>query len=80
MSDYWGFNHVILFISAVLREKQLNTCLYALFIRLFYDLEKLTTFADDNYVIGYHKEKDIALGELGEKLAKIVEWLKDSGL
>jgi hypothetical protein len=31
--------------------------LYALFIRPLYNLEKLTTFADDNYVIGYHKEK-----------------------
>jgi hypothetical protein len=40
----------------------------------------LTTFADDNYVIGYHKEKDLALKELGEKLVRIVKWLKDSEL
>jgi hypothetical protein len=45
-----------------------------------YDLEKLTTFVDDNYVIGYHKEKDLALKELGEKLVRIVKWLKDSEL
>ncbi len=31
-------------------------------------------------MIGYHKEKDIALGELGENFAWIVEWLKDFGL
>jgi hypothetical protein len=58
----------------------LGPILYALFIRPLYDLEKLTTFADDNYVIGYHKEKDQALRELGEKLVRIVKWLKDSGL
>jgi hypothetical protein len=58
----------------------LGPILYALFIRPLYDLEKLTTFADDNYVIGYHKEKDLALKELGEKLVRIVKWLKDSGL
>jgi hypothetical protein len=58
----------------------LGPILYALFIRPLYDLEKLTTFADDNYVIGYHKEKDWALRELGEKLERIVKWLKDSGL
>jgi hypothetical protein len=40
----------------------------------------LTTFADNNYVVGYHKEKDLALRELVEKLVRIVKWLKDSGL
>ena len=58
----------------------LGPILYALFIRPLYDLEKLTTFADNNYVIGYHKEKDLALTELGKKLVRIVKWLKDSGL
>ena len=53
----------------------LGPILYAL-----YDLEKLTTFADDNYMIGYLKEKDWALKQLGEKLERIVKWLKDSGL
>ena len=54
----------------------LGPILYALFLRPLYDLEKLTTFADDNYVIGSHKEKDLALKELGEKLARIVKWLR----
>jgi hypothetical protein len=58
----------------------LGPILYALFIRPLYDLEKLTTYADDNYVIGYHKEKGLALRELGEKLVRTVKWLKDSGL
>jgi hypothetical protein len=58
----------------------LGPVMYALFIRPLYHLEKLATFPDDNYVIGYHKEKHLALRELGEKLMRIVKWLKDSGL
>jgi hypothetical protein len=50
----------------------LGPTLYALFIRPFYVLEKLSTFADDNYVIGYHKEKNLALRELGEKIVRIL--------
>jgi hypothetical protein len=51
----------------------LGPILYSLFLRPLYDLEKLTTFTDGNYVIGYHKEKDLALKELGEKLMRIVK-------
>jgi hypothetical protein len=54
----------------------LGPILYALFIRPLYNFEKLTAFADDNYVIGHHKEKDLALRELREKLVRIVKWLK----
>ena len=58
----------------------LGPILYALFIRPIYDFEKLTTFADNNYVVECNKNKKIALEELGERLEKIVKWLKDSGL
>jgi hypothetical protein len=54
--------------------------LYALFIRPLYDIEKLTTFADDNYVVESNTDKKIALEELGKRLEKIVKWLRDSGL
>jgi hypothetical protein len=58
----------------------LGPILYALFIRPLYDVEKLTTFADDNYVVERNKDKKIALEQLGRRLEKIVKWLKDSGL
>ncbi len=35
----------------------LGPILYALFSRPLYDLEKLTTFVDNNYMIGYHKKR-----------------------
>ena len=58
----------------------LGPILYALFIRPLYSITKLTTFADDNYVVSCNKDKNQALHELGEVLKKIIKWLKDSGL
>ena len=58
----------------------LGPILYALFLRPLYDKEKLTTFADDNYVIERHREKRTALERLGIRLKRIIKWLRDSGL
>ena len=58
----------------------LGPILYALFIRPLYDLQKITTFADDNYIVAQNQIKQVALEELGKKLAKIINWVKDSGL
>ena len=58
----------------------LGPILYALFIRPLYKITKVTTFADDNYIIKSNKEKKMALEELGRELEKIIKWLKGSGL
>ena len=58
----------------------LGPILYALFIRPIYNFEKITTFADDNYVVERNQNKECALKELGRRLERIVKWLKDSGL
>ena len=58
----------------------LGPVLYALFIRPLYDIENLTTFADDNYIITINKNKKAALEDLERKLERIVKWLKESGL
>jgi hypothetical protein len=58
----------------------LGPILYALFIRPLYKITKVTTFADDNYVVKFNKEKKMALDELRKELEKIIKWLKGSGL
>ena len=58
----------------------LGPILYALFIRPLYELVKLTTFADDNYLVEVGNCKRTVLKELELKLNKIVKWLRDSGL
>ena len=58
----------------------LGPILYAIFIRPVYKIEKMTTFADDNYVVSLNKNKEAAIENLGGKLKKIIRWLKESGL
>ena len=58
----------------------LGPILYALFIRPLYNLKKLKTFADDNYVVGNIKDRGLVLKELGEKLGRFITWLKNSWL
>ena len=58
----------------------LGPILYALFIRPLYELEKLTTFADDNYVVETGQNKSSVLKTLENKINQILKWLKDSGL
>jgi hypothetical protein len=58
----------------------LGPILYALFIRPLYKITKVTTFADDNYVVKFNKDKKMALEELRKELEKIIKWLKGSGL
>ena len=45
----------------------LGPILYAIFIKPLYHIEKITTFADNNYVISSNKIKEVALEELGWK-------------
>ena len=54
----------------------LGPILYALFIRPLYNLEKITTFADDNYAVESHKNKNTALEELGKKTSKNYQMAK----
>ena len=58
----------------------LGPILYALFIRPLYNIEKMTTFADDNYVVVTGDNKETILEELKMKIDRTIKWLKDSGL
>ena len=76
-----GKNSTILEIDVgTIQGSILGPILYALFIRPLYKITIVTTFADDNYVIKFNKEKKVALEELGKELEKIIKWLKGSGL
>ena len=48
----------------------LGPILYALFIKPLYDIEKITTFADDNYVVSWSTKKENALEILKKSLRR----------
>ena len=58
----------------------LGPILYALFVSPLFDLEKMTLFADDNYVIVRNKHLPELLLEMKRTLEAITKWLVQSGL
>lgn len=63
--------------SGTMQGSVLGLIIFSLFIRPIYDVENLTTYADDNYIsrIGFDLEQ-----VLDETKKAIKRWLKDSGL
>jgi hypothetical protein len=58
----------------------LGPILYAIFVSPLTDLEKLTLFADDNYILEWNGRLPELLIAMTNKLQRIVGWLTNSGL
>ena len=58
----------------------LGPVLYAIFISPVYDLEDVSSFADDNYTIRWNNDLQTAKVELEVSLSVITAWFKASGL
>ena len=58
----------------------LGPVLYAIYVSPLFDLTELSNFADDNFALTWHTNKQSAINEMELKLNLIVNWLKDSGL
>ena len=54
--------------------------LYSLFVSPLTELEKITLFADDNYILVWNKNKDTLSIDIQNKLNRISNWLSNSGL
>ena len=54
--------------------------LFSIFIRPIYDLESLTTYADDNYLGSGNKSLTVAMMETKEKIERVTKWMTQSGL
>ena len=57
----------------------LGPILYAIFVSPIFDLEKMSNYADDNYVIKWNNKIE-ALIDMQKSLEAITKWLRDSGL
>ena len=58
----------------------LGPILYAIFVALMYELEDMSSFADDNYTIRWHSDLQTMIQNLETLLTRTTKWLKDSGL
>ena len=58
----------------------LGPILYAIYVSPLFDLEQLTNFADDNFVLGWNNCISALIVDMEKKLEAITKWLKDSGL
>ena len=58
----------------------LGPILYAIFVSPIFDLEKMSNYADDNYVIRWNKNITALIVDMKKSLEAITKWLKDSGL
>ena len=58
----------------------LGPILYAIFVSPVFDLEKMSNYADDNYVIRWNSKIDVLIVDMKKSLEAITKWLRDSGL
>ena len=58
----------------------LGPILYAIFVAPLFDLETLSNYADDNYIVRWNPHIESLIVDMKKTLKSITKWLKDSGL
>jgi hypothetical protein len=58
----------------------LGPMLFSLFISPVYELTKLTTYADDNYLLEHDMNIHATIGKVKMKAELTINWLRDSGM
>ena len=58
----------------------LGPILYAIFVSPLFDIENMTNYADDNYIIRWNKCIEALISDMEKSLEAITKWLRDSGL
>ena len=58
----------------------LGPILYAIFVSPLFDLEKLSNYADDNYIVRWNSNIEVLVNDMIKSLEAITKWLRDSGL
>ena len=66
--------------SGTIQGSILGPVLYAIFVAPFYEITKLSNFADDNFAKTFNKDKRTGVQLIVNKLKTIAIWLKESGL
>ena len=66
--------------SGTIQGSRLGPILYAIYVSPLFDLEKMTNYADDNFIIKSNKVLSRLIIDMEKSLEAITKWLKKSGL
>ena len=66
--------------SGTIQGSRLGPVLYAIYVSPLFDLEKMTNYADDNFIIKSSKTLVSLIDDMEKSLESITKWLKKSGL
>ena len=66
--------------SGTIQGSILGPILYAIFVAPLFDLQKLSNYADDNYIVRWNKCIESLIIDMKKSLEAITKWLKESGL
>ena len=66
--------------SGTIQGSILGPILYAIYVSPLFDLTDLSNFADDNFALTWHTNKQMATNLMQDELMLITTWLKKSGL
>ena len=66
--------------TGTIQGSRLGPILYAIFVSPLFDLEKMSNYADDNFIIRFNKTISVLINDMEKSLEAITKWLKKSGL
>ena len=66
--------------TGTIQSSWLGPILYTIFVSPLFDLEKMTNYADDNFIIRSNKVLTELMEDMRKSLEAITKWLKQSGL
>ena len=66
--------------TGTIQGSRLGPILYAIYVSPLFDIEKMTNYADDNFIIKSHVSLEQLIIDMKKSLEAITKWLKKSGL
>ena len=66
--------------SGTIQGSILGPVLYAIYVSPLFDIQKLSNYADDNFVIRWNKCVNDLINEMQQDLEAMIKWLRQSGL
>ena len=66
--------------TGTIQGSRLGPILYAIFVSPLFDIEKMSNYADDNFIVRWESDLTKLIKDMEKSLEAITKWLKKSGL